>query len=74
MEHEQRFLVADFAVIKLNVVDHGAIDLDDVGPTVVIVIEKFHRDATQENGFIADAGAERGVGERAIFVVGIEAI
>ncbi len=74
VEHEQRFLVADFAVIKLDVVDHRAIDLDDVGPAVVIVIEKFHGDATEENGFVADAGAERGVGEGGVFVVGVEAI
>jgi len=74
VKHQQRFLVADFAVIKLDVVDHRAIDLDDVGPAVVIVIEKFHGDAAEENAFVADAGAEGGVGESAVFVGCVEAI
>ena len=38
-------LCIDFAVVELNIVQHGAVELQDVGPAVVVVIHKLHRDA-----------------------------
>ena len=54
-EHEQRFFVGDFAVIEMNVVHHCAVELNDVRPAVVIIIDKFHGDAAEEDGFVANA-------------------
>src|SRR6266852_665976 len=61
-------------MIKLDVVEHGAIQLKYVGPAVVIVVEKFHGDAAQENRFVADAGAIGGIIESAILIVMVKAI
>ena len=61
-------------MIKLDVIDHRSVDLQDVRPAVVIVIDKFHGNTAQENGFVADAGAEGGVGESAVVIVVVEAI
>ena len=41
MEHQQRLLVSDQAMIQIHVVNHGAISLHDVRPAVVIVIDKL---------------------------------
>ena len=57
-KHQQRLFVSDLAVIELHVVEHGAVQLQNVGPAVVVVIQKFHRNAAQQDGFVADAGAK----------------
>jgi hypothetical protein len=44
-------------VIELNIVQHGAVELQDVVPAVVVIIQKFHGHAAQQDGLVADAGA-----------------
>src|SRR4029077_17736652 len=73
-KHEQRLLVRNFAVVEPHVVKHGAVQLQDIGPAVVIVVEKLHRDAAQQNRFVSDAGAKRIVIEGAIVIVVVQAI
>ena len=73
-KHEQRFFVGHFAVIKLNVVEHGAIQLQNIGPAIVVIIDEFHRYPAQQHGFVADARAKRVIGESAILIVVIEPI
>ena len=73
-EHQQRLFVSDLAVIELNVVEHGAVQLADIGPSVVVVVEELHGDAAQQNRFVADAGAVSGVVEGPVVVVAVEAV
>src|SRR5258707_1051082 len=59
-------------MIELDVVEHGAIQLQYVWPTVVIVVEKFHGDAAQQNRFVSDAGMIRVVIKSSIVIVMVE--
>ena len=61
-------------MIEGNIVEHGAVELQDIVPTVVVVIQKFHRYATQQHCFISDARVECVIGECSIVVVVIEPI
>src|SRR5450631_615337 len=61
-------------MVEIDVVQHGAVQLQDVGPAVIVVIQKFHGDAAQQNGLVSDAGAKRLVIESTVAVVVIEAI
>src|SRR6202021_2335579 len=61
-------------VIKLNVVEHGAIKLHNVGPAVIVVIEKLHRHPTEMYRLVANAGSIRIIGEGAVAVVVIKTV
>src|SRR6185503_14680641 len=73
-EHEQRLFVADEAVVELYVVDHCSIRLQNVRPSVVVVVDKLGRHSTEQDCFIADTGAIGHIGEGSVPVVVIEAI
>ena len=44
-------------MIELNVVEHGAVQLQNVVPAIVVVVEKFHGDAAQQDRFVADSAS-----------------
>ena len=46
--HQQRFFVGDFAVVEAHIVQHGSIELQDVRPSIVVVVEKLGGDAAQQ--------------------------
>ena len=61
-------------MIELNVVEHGAVELQDIVPAVVVVVEKLHGDAAQQDGLVADAGAKGVVGEGPVVVVVVKTV
>src|SRR5205085_5559325 len=63
-----------FAVIKLNVIEHRAIQLQNIGPTVIVIVEKLCRHAAQEDGLVPNSGTKSLIIEAAIFIVAIETI
>ncbi len=73
-KHQQRLFVRDFAVVQADVIEHRAIQLQDIRPAVIVVIKKFHRNPAQEDGFVADTGPIGGVVKRAVAVVVIQTI
>ena len=73
-EHQLGFGILDLGVVKVDVVEHGAVHLADVRPAVVVVIHELHRDAAQENRLVADAGGVGGVVKGLVVVVVIEAV
>src|ERR1700683_3352213 len=61
-------------MVEINVVEHGAVQLKNIVPAVVIVVHELHGNAAQGDSFVADAGAKRIVVEGSIFVVEVKAI
>src|SRR5450432_2737108 len=73
-EHQQRFFVRHFAVVKGNVIQHGAVELQNVVPTVVVVVQELHGNAAQQDRLVPDSRPECIVIERAILIVVIEPV
>ena len=73
-EHQQGLFVGDLAVVKAHVVEHGAVQLQDVDPAVVVVVDELGRDPAKQPRLGADSGAIRGIGEGAVSVVVVEAV
>src|ERR1700693_4069817 len=73
-KHEQRLLVRNFSVIEVHVVEHRTVQLQNVRPAVVVVIQKFHGYAAQQNRLVADAGMKSVVVEGAVVIVVVQAV
>src|SRR5205807_7342735 len=56
-KHQQRFLVRHFAVVEIHVIEHGAVQLQNIWPAIIVIIQKLHGNAAQQDGLVADPGA-----------------
>src|SRR5882724_1624131 len=61
-------------MVKRDVVKHGAIKLHNVVPTVIVIIEKLHGNAAEQDRFVANPRSKRFVVESPVLIVVVEAI
>src|SRR5216110_2932899 len=61
-------------MIEGDIVEHGAVELQNIVPTVVIVVQKLHRDSTEQHCLVSDARIECVIGESAILVVVVQTV
>src|SRR6202042_2899855 len=73
-KHQQRFFVGDLAVIKSHVVQHRTIQLQDVNPAVVVVVQELGRNPAQQPRLGADSGAVSVIGKGSIAVVQVQPV
>src|SRR6202012_2744569 len=41
-KHEQRFFVGNLILIECDIIEHGAVGLQNIVPAVVVVVQEFH--------------------------------
>src|SRR5437762_13026391 len=58
----------------MNVVQHGAVQLQDIGPAVIVIVQELHGDAAQQDGLVPYPGAIGAVIDGSIPVVVVKSI
>ena len=61
-------------MVKVNVIQHGPVQLQNVGPAVVVIIDELHGHPAQPKGLVPDSRAKCEVIESSILVVVVQTI
>ena len=61
-------------MVERDIVEHGAVELQNIVPAIVVVIEKLRGHAAQQHRFVTDARAECLIGKSAVMAVAIETV